>query len=311
MARTSGATKQPLKLSLPTEQRNPRSSELHELEAESILNLINEEDKLAVAEAEKVIPLTAELVRTAIECISAGGSVHYFGAGTSGRIATQDAAELYPTFHTPPEVVQAHMAGGIEALLTSIENAEDDVSAGAKDAESLGKNDLAIGLAASGRTPYVGGALEKARANGAKTAIIACVPNPTLAEHADLVIAGDTGPEILTGSTRLKAGTFQKVLLSGFSTAVMVGLGRTYSNLMVSMVATNEKLHSRSIRILMEGSGLSQDRAIELLEQCSGDLKLALVCGISNASPESARPHLSVAGENVHRALESITQTTK
>ena len=309
MAQATRAAKHPLGMFLPTEQRNPRSTALHELSPEEILELINDEDKIAIAEARRVIPLTAELVRIAIDCISQGGSVHYFGAGTSGRIATQDAAELYPTFHTPPEVVQAHMAGGIDALLISVENAEDDVAAGARDASGLGLKDLAIGLAASGRTPYVGGALEKARSNGAKTAIISCVPEPTLSQYADVVIAGDTGPEVLTGSTRLKAGTFQKVLLSGFSTAVMVGLGRTYSNLMVSMVATNEKLHSRSIRILMEGSGLSQDKAVDLLEQCSGDLKLALVCGISNTTPDSARPHLRAAGDVVHRALESINTT--
>lgn len=311
MAQTAGATKHTLGMFLPTEQRNSLSTALHELQAEEILDLINDEDSFAVSEAKRVIPKTAELVRVAIDCISSGGSVHYFGAGTSGRIATQDAAELYPTFHTPPEVVQAHMAGGVDALLTSVENAEDDVAAGASDASGLGPRDLAIGLAASGRTPYVGGALEKARANGAKTAIIACVPEPTLAQYADIVIAGDTGPEILTGSTRLKAGTFQKVLLSGFSTAVMVGLGRTYSNLMVSMVATNEKLHSRSIRILMEGSGLSQEKAVELFEQCSGDLKLALVCGISKTTPDFARPYLSAAGDVVHRALESITNKTE
>lgn len=291
---------------LPTELRHPASMRLHELSAAAVLQLINDEDTVAVAEVRKLIPLTAELVELAISCISNGGSVHYFGAGTSGRIATQDAAELYPTFHTPSNQFQAHMAGGPSALLVSVENAEDDFHAGESDAAGLGANDLAIGLAASGRTPYVLGALTAAKRQGAKTAAISCVPEPEIGKPADLVIAGDTGPEVLTGSTRLKAGTFQKVLLSGFSTAVMVGLGKTYSNLMVSMVATNEKLHSRSIRILMEGSGVSEQKAVELLAAASGDLRLALLSGISGLAPEKAKPHLEAVGGVVHKALESI-----
>ena len=291
---------------LPTELRHPKSQGLHALSAAEILALINDEDAVAVAEVRKLIPETARLVELAISTIRVGGSVHYFGAGTSGRIATQDAAELFPTFHASSDVFQAHMAGGTEALLNSVENAEDDFAAGARDAAGLGASDLAIGLAASGRTPYVKGALTAAREQGAKTAAISCVPNPEIGEPADMVIAGDTGPEILTGSTRLKAGTFQKVLLSGFSTAVMVGLGKTYSNLMVSMVATNEKLHSRSIRILMEGSGVTEQMAAELLARANSDLRLALLSGLSGLAPEQARPYLERSGGVVHLALEQI-----
>jgi N-acetylmuramic acid 6-phosphate etherase len=172
----------------------------------------------------------------------------------------------------------------------------------------MGAGDLAIGLAASGRTPYVGGALEQARSNGAKTGLISCVPEPKLSIYSDITIAGDTGPEILTGSTRLKAATFQKAVLSSFSTAMMVGLGKTYSNLMISMVATNEKLHSRSIRILMEGSGVSEETAIQILEASSGDLKLALTSAISGESPESIAPVLKEAGGVVQKALELINK---
>jgi len=295
-------------LDLPTEMRNPRSADLHLLNSTQIIELINEADAFAISEAAKQAAHVARLVEAGIATINAGGSVHYFGAGTSGRIATQDAAELYPTFHSPAHVVVAHMAGGPAALLTSVENAEDDFEAGRLDASKLGPNDLAIGLAASGRTPYVGGALEMAKEQGATTGLVSCVPAPQLGHYADINIAGDTGPEILTGSTRLKAGTFQKAVISAFSTAMMVGLGKTYSNLMVSMVATNEKLHSRSIRILMEGSGVEKDDAVSLLEQSSGDLKLALTSAITGLSPKEAAPALEEAGGVVQLAIEKINQ---
>lgn len=308
MAQITNGVGELSQLALPTEARNPKTMDLHKLVPERILELIHEEDSFAIEQAGLQIAKTAALVKIAVEAISAGNSVHYFGAGTSGRIATQDAAELYPTFHSPAHAVQAHMAGGLDALLTSVENAEDDFEAGVLDAAMVRAGDVVIGLAASGRTPYVGGALTAARTKGAKTALIACVPEPQLGNLADVLIAGDTGPEVLTGSTRLKAGTFQKSVLSGFSTALMVGLGRTYSNLMVSMVATNEKLHSRSIRILMEGSGVSESVAIETLTQSGGDLKLALTSCISGATPAQAQPHLQGANGVVQRALEALAQ---
>jgi N-acetylmuramic acid 6-phosphate etherase len=308
MAQITNGNGQLIQLDLPTEIRNPKSMDLHLMAPEQILELINDEDSFAIEQAKFQIPNTAKLVDLAVKAISDGNSVHYFGAGTSGRIATQDAAELYPTFHSPAEAVQAHMAGGMAALLTSVENAEDDIEAGATDAQGVRPGDVVIGLAASGRTPYVGGAMTEARARGAKTALIACVPEPQLAHLADVLIAADTGPEILTGSTRLKAATFQKSVLSGFSTALMVGLGRTYSNLMVSMVATNEKLHSRSIRILREGSGVSESTAVELLRESGGDLKLALTSAISGFTPAQAQHHLQQAGGVVQEALEALAK---
>jgi N-acetylmuramic acid 6-phosphate etherase len=295
---------------LGTEQRNAKSENLHLLSPAQIIALISAEDQFAIAQAESQQHNVASLVELALAAVKAGNSIHYFGAGTSGRIAAQDAAELYPTFHCPPELVQAHIAGGPAALLSSVENAEDDVTAGRQAAAALKPGDVAIGLAASGRTPYVGAALARARELGAKTALISCVPNPELASLADVLIAGDTGPEILTGSTRLKAATFQKSVLSGFSTALMVGLGRTYSNLMVSMVATNEKLQSRSVRILMEGSGLTEHDALDLLAQSDADLKLALTAAITGVSPATAKPHLIQAAGIVHDAVQLI-ETSK
>ena len=308
MVPTNKANQGLINLELPTEMRNAKSAGLHLLAVSEVIDLINSEDAYAIEQASKQTTAVSKLVEAGIQAISSGGSVHYFGAGTSGRLATQDAAELYPTFHSLAGVVVAHMAGGQAALLTSVENAEDDVEAGRTGAMALGAGDLAIGLAASGRTPYVGGALEQARSNGAKTGLISCVPEPQLSIYSDITIAGDTGPEILTGSTRLKAATFQKAVLSSFSTAMMVGLGKTYSNLMVSMVATNEKLHSRSIRILMEGSGVSEETAIRILEDSSGDLKQALTSAISGKSPESVAPVLKEAGGVVQRALELINK---
>ena len=311
MAQTSKVAQRVKALELTTEERNLRSMNLDELSASELLELISSEDEKAIFEARRLVPKTSALVDVAVSALKAGGSIHYFGAGTSGRVAAQDAAELYPTFHSDPHEFRAHIAGGEGALLTSVENAEDDIEAGAKDAEGLGPLDVAIGIAASGRTPYVGGALQQARENGATTALISCVQNPELAPLADLVIAANTGPEVLTGSTRMKAGTFQKVLLTGFSTAVMVGLGRTYSNLMVSVVATNNKLRSRSIRILMEGSGVSEQHAVELLDKAQGDLRLALVMGISGQELEISKQHLMNNGGVVRKALESLNTKTE
>ena len=297
----------PIGADLSTEQRNPKSANLHELEAEEILALINEEDAHAVEEAKRLIPITAQLVESAVKAIQSGGSVHYFGAGTSGRIAAQDAAELFPTFNAPAGMVVSHMAGGEPALIRAAENAEDNHQNGHAEASVITENDIVIGLTASGRTPYVGGALLRAKEVGAVSALIACVAKPELS--ADIVIAGNTGAEILTGSTRLKAATFQKAVLTGFSTALMVRLGRTYSNLMVSLVATNEKLHSRSIRILMEGSGLDLEKSTELLKESDGDLRLALVSGIAGVEPAEAKPHLQKADGVVHLAVHSLQKT--
>ena len=304
MESNTGVEKSLIGGDLPTEQRNPKSDDLHLMSAAEILTLIADEDVFAVLRAKSAIPTTSRLVEQTVDKIHQGGKVHYFGAGTSGRIAAQDAAELFPTFNAPAGMFQSHMAGGEPALIRAAENAEDRFEDGAKEAEGISSLDTVVGLAASGRTPYVAGALDAAKRKGATTALITCVDQPEI--EADFVIAGDTGPEILTGSTRLKAATFQKAVLTGFSTALMVRLGRTYSNLMVSLVATNEKLHSRSLRILMEGSGLDEQKATTVLKMAGGDLRLALVSGITGVDPANAKPHLEESGGVVHLAVSSL-----
>jgi N-acetylmuramic acid 6-phosphate etherase len=286
-----------------TEQRNPASLGLDEMSALEVLELLNTEDGNAVAAVRSVLPQLASLVEAAAERVRAGGRVHYFGAGTSGRLAVLDAAELLPTFNLPDGVVIAHIAGGDAAVTRAVENAEDSREAGAREAGDLGPDDVAIGITASGMTPYVGGALEAARANGALTALVACNADAALAPLADIPVLAVTGPEVLSGSTRLKAGTAEKLILNGFSTALMVALGRTWSNLMVSVVATNEKLRARTTRILMQALEIEQGEARELLESAGGDLKAALVAGLASVEVDEARSLLEETRGSVRDAI--------
>ncbi|AAT89512.1 conserved hypothetical protein [Leifsonia xyli subsp. xyli str. CTCB07] len=226
----------------PTELRSPDSTGLDELSTLERLRLLNAHDRRAMEAVAEALPRVADLVDQAAPRVRRGGVVHYFGEGTPGRLAVLDAAELLPTFHLEPGIVTAHIAGGERALTVAVEDSEDFVADGERDADLLGPDDVAIGVTASGSTPYVGGALRRARERGAFTALVTSTPDAALAGLADILIAVETGPEVLTGSTRLGAGTAQKTILSGFSTALMIALGRTYSNLMVSVVATNAKL---------------------------------------------------------------------
>ncbi|MDF1478282.1 N-acetylmuramic acid 6-phosphate etherase [Leifsonia sp. H3M29-4] len=288
---------------LSTEQRNPSSVALDEMSSIEVLALLNSEDRRAVEAVAASLPDVAELVDAAVERVRRGGRVHYFGAGTSGRLAILDAAELLPTFNLPPDVVVAHIAGGADAVLRAVENAEDSRELGSQDAAGLGPDDIAIGVTASGITPYVGGALEQARSRGAATALIACNPEPALGPLADIVIVADTGPEVLSGSTRLKAGTAEKLILNGFSTAVMVALGRTWSNLMVSVVATNEKLRVRTTRILSQALSISAEQSRALLDASDGELKTALVSALVGVDSQRARELLAASSESVRDAL--------
>ncbi len=292
-----------------TERRHASSVRLDDLTTVEVLQLMNAEDRRGTDAVAAVLPLVAELVDVAAERIRAGGSVHYFGAGTSGRLGMLDAAELQPTFALTPGIVVGHIAGGEAALVRAIEDVEDSREEGARDAESVRPGDLAIGLTASGQTPYVGGALDAASRRGAFTALIACNAKPALADHAQLVIAVDTGPEVLTGSTRLKAGTAQKLILNGFSTALMVRLGRTWSNLMVSVVATNSKLRLRTVRILMEALSVDEDESRRLLHASDGDLKTALVSGLGTVEADEARAALAASGGAVRDALHLLTRS--
>lgn len=294
-------------LDLPaTERRHEGSFDLDEMPVLELLELLNSEDRRAVTAVSAVLPAVARLVEVATERLQRGGSVHYFGAGTSGRLAVLDAAELVPTFNLDDRIVQAHIAGGSDALVHSVELAEDSEASGASEAASLGTMDIAIGLAASGTTPYVAGVLRAARSRGAYTALVTSNQASPLAALADIVIAPDTGAEVLTGSTRLKAGTAEKVILNGFSTALMVAMGRTYSNLMVSMLATNAKLRERALRILGEISGAASEQNASLLSAADGDLKLAIVTLLSSASLDRSREALERSAGSVRGALHVL-----
>jgi N-acetylmuramic acid 6-phosphate etherase len=296
-------------VSAPTEERHPDTLQIDSVPTLEVLRLINIEDAKVAPAVAHMLPALARLVDAAVASIRAGGAVHYFGAGTSGRLAVLDAAELRPTFNSPPGLFVAHHAGGAEALLEAAEDVEDSADLGRAEAAGLVRGDIAIGLTASGRTPFVGGALAVARERGAVTALITANPRAELAVSADHLLAVDTGPEVVTGSTRLKAGTAQKLVLNGFSTAVMVRLGRTWSNLMVDMVATNAKLRGRVLRILQDATGADETQARAALEAAGGELKPALLSTLSGVSAHEARAAIEAHEGSVARALASINGT--
>lgn len=302
----AGPSQPEASVSAPTEERHPGTHALDAMSTLELLQTLNDEDARVAPAVLQVLPQLAVAVDLAVERIRAGGTVHYFGAGTSGRLAVIDAAELMPTFNAPDGLFVAHHAGGAEALLKAVENAEDDAELGAQEASVVGPQDVVVGVTASGRTPYVAGALAAARATGALTVLITANPQAELAGHVEHLLAVDTGPEVITGSTRLKAGTAQKLVLNSFSTAVMVRLGRTWSNLMVDMVATNAKLRGRVIRILREASGADEVAARKALELASGELKPALLSLLAGVDPDTARGALELHQGSVAEALRSI-----
>ncbi|WP_106177706.1 N-acetylmuramic acid 6-phosphate etherase [Prauserella shujinwangii] len=291
----------------PTEQRNPRTTDIDTMSTQAILAAINTEDRLVPDAVRKVLPELAEAVDHATEAIRTGHRVHYVGAGTSGRLAVLDAAELAPTFNVPPDWFIAHHAGGERALRHAVENAEDDARTGAAElSSSVSPGDFVLGLTASGRTPYVLGALLAAQRRGARTALVSGNPGAVTPPGLDVEITVDTGPEAIAGSTRMKAGTAQKIILTAFSTATMVKLGRTYSNLMVSMRATNAKLRGRTVRILHEATGMDPEVCAEALNEAGGDLKVALVHLLSGVDVEVADEALAASDGHVRKALESV-----
>jgi N-acetylmuramic acid 6-phosphate etherase len=293
-------------VSAPTEERHPGTGGLDAMSTLELLRTLNDEDALVAPAVAQVLPALASAVDLAVDRVRAGGTVHYFGAGTSGRLAVIDAAELLPTFNAPAGLFVAHHAGGPDALVAAVENVEDDVELGARDAAAVGPWDVVVGLTASGRTPYVAGALAVARERGALTLLVTANPGAELAGDVDVLLAVDTGPEVITGSTRLKAGTAQKLVLNGFSTAVMVRLGRTWSNLMVDVVATNAKLRGRVIRILREASGADEQASRAALEQSGGELKTALLTLLAQTGPDDARAALSQHHGSVAEALRAL-----
>jgi N-acetylmuramic acid 6-phosphate etherase len=283
-----------------TEQRNPASTEIDRLSALEIVRVINEEDhKIAPAVATQLEQI-AEAVEIAADCFRNGGRLVYFGAGTSGRLGVLDASEMPPTYGTDPVMVRGVIAGGHEALTNAIEGAEDSREEGARivDEMEVGTDDFAFGIAASGSTPYVHGALERARERGARTGFLLCTPPADwMLETYDVVIAPLPGPEVVTGSTRMKAGTATKLVLNTITTGAMIRMGKVFGNLMVDLRATNEKLRDRSERILMETLDLERDAARGLLARAGGSVKTAMVmfwCGTDR--DESTRVLLRSGG---------------
>lgn len=291
----------------PTEQRNPRTTDIDLMSTMGILGAINAEDRRVPDAVAAVLPQVARAVDFAVEVLRSGHRVHYFGAGTSGRLATLDAAELVPTFNVPSDWFIAHHAGGERALRQAVEDAEDNAKAGAAEVtETVAAGDFVLGLTASGRTPYVLGALAAASRRGARTALVSGNPAAVTPPGVDVLIAVDTGPETIAGSTRMKAGTAQKIILTAFSTATMIKLGRTYSNLMVSMRATNAKLRGRTIRILREATGMSMADCSDALTEADGDLKVALVHLLSGEDVANAAKALEASDGHVRKALDSL-----
>lgn len=291
----------------PTEQRNPDTKDIDQLSTVEILREINEADATVPYAVAAVLPDLAKLVDHAVEALRAGHRVHYVGAGTSGRLAVLDAAELVPTYNIPGDWFVAHHAGGVPALFAAVENAEDDEAAGMAEMQrEAAAGDVVIGLTASGRTPFVVGALRAARLAGATTGLVSANPGARANADVDVAIAVNTGPEVIAGSTRMKAGTAQKLVLTSFSTAVMVRFGRTYSNLMVSMRATNAKLRGRTLRILCEATGAPVDQCAYALSAAGGDLKVALVHLLSGVDTPAAAAALTEAHGHVRDALAAL-----
>jgi N-acetylmuramic acid 6-phosphate etherase len=286
-----------------TELRNERTTQIDAVGTPELLRLLNAEDALVAGAVAATLPVLAQVVDAAVARLRAGGHVHYFGAGTSGRIGVLDAAEVVPTFGADPGLFVAHQAGGQAAVAQAIEGAEDRQSLGIAAAAGLGAADVAVGLSASGRTPYVAGALRQARAAGALSVLVSSNLAAPLADLADYSLLADTGPEAIAGSTRLKAATAEKMILNSFSTAVMIRLGRTYSNLMVSLSGTNEKLRRRQVLILMEVSGATEAACRAQLDRCGGDLRLAMLCQLAGLDRESAANALAAADGSVRAAL--------
>lgn len=290
---------------LLTEARNPQTMELDSMTPLEIVTAMNREDARVPESIRPQLPNIAQCVAWATESIRSGGRLIYMGAGTSGRLGVLDAVECPPTFGVSPDVVVGLIAGGERAFVKAVEGAEDSRELGKADLEAIGltPKDLVVGIAASGRTPYVLGGLAYANSLGCKTAAISCNPGSALGKEARLAIEVAPGPECLTGSTRLKAGTAQKLILNMISTATMVGCGKAYSNLMVDVMQTNEKLVVRAQNIVMEATGVSRDSAKEAIALAGGSCKLAVTMILADCTVEEAKERLERCGGSVRQAI--------
>jgi N-acetylmuramic acid 6-phosphate etherase len=291
---------------LTTEQNNPESVSIDQMDPIQIAMLMNREDLKVVAAVERVLPDIARAIEIVTERVQAGGRLIYIGAGTSGRLGVLDASECPPTFNTPPALVVGLIAGGHRALTNAIEGAEDNRQAGEEDLRGveLDAKDVVCGIATSGRTPYVLGGLAYAQSLGAVTLGVTCNEVSELSEVSDVLIAPVVGPEILSGSTRLKAGTATKMVLNMISTGTMIRIGKTYGNWMVDLRATNVKLKDRSIRIVSGITGLDRERAESLLARCDGEVKTAIVSQALGVEKIEAQRRLKVAGGRLRAAIQ-------
>jgi N-acetylmuramic acid 6-phosphate etherase len=289
-----------------TERRNPRTAEIDLATPVEIVDLINAEDRLVAAAVSDERQRIARAIDLVVESMRQGGRLIYVGAGTSGRLGVLDASEMPPTFRTAPDMVQGVMAGGFEALLRAQEGAEDVAEDGATamDDRNVDQRDFVLGIAASGTTPYVHGALKRARERGARTGFLLCTyPSEELLQTHDVVIAPLVGPEVITGSTRMKAGTATKLVLNTISTSAMVKLGKVYGNLMVDLQVTCRKLQDRGERILMDTLGLQREEAGKLLDAAGGHVKTAIVMSRLSVDAQAARKRLEDKGGSIASLL--------
>jgi len=290
---------------LETERRNLKTMNLDSMDISEILKIMNEEDALIPLAIRDSLPEIENVIKYCVESIKKGGRVIYSGAGTSGRMAVVDAVETIPTFNAPKGLFTYIMAGGRDAIYKAIEAVEDSDEQGEKTLEDVEicSDDILIGIAASGRTPFVKGALKKARSTGCKTVLISNVSEPELSDDADVVIKAVTGAEVITGSTRLKAGTAQKMILNMISSATMIKLGKVYSNLMVDVLTMNEKLKIRAINIVCDATGTDEKSAEKALEKCEWRAKNAIIQILLNVSSEKANELLDQNDGYIRRAV--------
>jgi len=291
---------------LTTEKRNPRSRDVDRRTTLQIVDVISAEDRRVAPAVGRQRRRIAAAVDVIVERLRRGGRLFYVGAGTSGRLGVLDASECPPTFGTRPALVQGIIAGGRRALVRAVEGAEDDPAGGAAavDRHHLGADDVLVGIAACGITPFVLGAMKRARRRGAATVFVTCAPEAVQGVPADVIINPVVGPEVVTGSTRMKAGTATKLVLNTLTTATMIRLGKVYGNLMVDLRATNAKLRERSERIVMELTGLSRARARALLDRAGGAVKVAVVMHARGVGRRAARRLLARRGESLREAIE-------
>ncbi|TCI57637.1 N-acetylmuramic acid 6-phosphate etherase [Exiguobacterium sp. SH1S21] len=290
---------------LATERRNERTMRLDDMTVEELLGVMNEEDQSVPHVIKQQLPVIAQVVERAITSFKRGGRLIYIGAGTSGRLGILDAAECVPTFGVSADMVVGLIAGGERALVKAVEGAEDSIDLAINDLKALHLNpdDTVVGIAASGRTPYVIGGLDYAREVGATTAALSCNKGSKISDHAEFKIEVETGPEVLTGSTRLKAGTAQKLVLNMISTASMIGVGKVYQNLMVDVQPTNEKLEVRAKRMIAEATGVDEQTAARYFASSNGHVKTAIVMILADVSYAEAVERLQRANGFVRDAI--------